>query len=181
MAHNLARWTARIGPQIVTTKTLSSPWPDGHPLGTPDHPASSPAWPWETQQSSPGPTASHSTPSLSARPLLTRHPANRTPRQLAPVRSERPCPIPPSPSPQPLKPPSAPPKASADRRQPPVYPPRMACNFLTPLPLSSPSPVDSGLDLTPVGLRWLVFGRFRPGRQDLMGREDSSLPLVLEL
>ena len=36
MAHNLARWTARIGlgQQIVTTKTLrrrSLPWPDGSP------------------------------------------------------------------------------------------------------------------------------------------------------
>ena len=36
MAHNLARWTARIGlgEQIVTTKTLRrrvSPWPDGSP------------------------------------------------------------------------------------------------------------------------------------------------------
>ena len=36
IAHNLARWTARIGlgEQLVTTKTLrraSSPWPDGSP------------------------------------------------------------------------------------------------------------------------------------------------------
>ena len=36
MAHNIARWTARIGlgEQVVTTKTLrrrSSPWPDGSP------------------------------------------------------------------------------------------------------------------------------------------------------
>ena len=56
MAHNLARWTARIGlgQQIVTTKT---PQTTGlclgrtdHPLGTPIDPASSPgAWPWEEQ------------------------------------------------------------------------------------------------------------------------------------
>ena len=49
MAHNLARWTARIGlgEQIVTTKTLrrrvfaSGRTP--HPLGTPPHPASATA------------------------------------------------------------------------------------------------------------------------------------------
>ena len=39
MAHNLARWTARIGlgEQVVTTKPSgggSSPWPDGCPLGS---------------------------------------------------------------------------------------------------------------------------------------------------
>ena len=73
MAHNLARWTARIGlgQQIVTTK---DPQTTGlclgrtaSPAGTPIDPASSPAWPWEEQFSrGPGPTASHSTPSLTA-------------------------------------------------------------------------------------------------------------------
>ena len=48
MAHNLARWTARIGlgEQIVTTKTRrrrSSPWPTAHPQGPPPHFASAPA------------------------------------------------------------------------------------------------------------------------------------------
>ena len=71
MAHNLARWTARIGlgEQIVTTKTLRrrvfalTP----HPLGTPPHPASATALALGYPvQSRPGPAASHSTPSLSA-------------------------------------------------------------------------------------------------------------------
>ena len=48
-AHNLARWTARIGlgEQIVTTKTppatVLRPGRTDHPLGTPPHPASAPA------------------------------------------------------------------------------------------------------------------------------------------
>ena len=73
MAHNLARWTARIGlgEQIVTTKTLRrrglclgrTP----HPLGTPPHPASATALALGYPvQSSPGAAASHSTPSLTA-------------------------------------------------------------------------------------------------------------------
>ena len=89
IAHNLARWTARIGlgEQLVTTKTLRRRvfslagrvtrsarrltlhlpqcWPLGNPV-----------------QSSPGPTASHSTPSLTASMPLTQRP-----RQLAPTRS----------------------------------------------------------------------------------------------
>ena len=73
MAHNLARWTARIGlgQQTVTTKT---PQTTGlclgrtdHPLGTPIDPASSPAPALGgAVQPRPGPTASHSTPSLTA-------------------------------------------------------------------------------------------------------------------
>ena len=48
MAHNLARWTARIGlgQKIVTTKTPTTglcPGRTDHPLGTPVDPASSPA------------------------------------------------------------------------------------------------------------------------------------------
>ena len=49
MAHNLARWTARIGlgEQVVTTKTLRTtvllPRRTAHPLGAPPHFASSPA------------------------------------------------------------------------------------------------------------------------------------------
>ena len=94
-------------------------------------------------QPRPGPTASHSTPSLTA---PVRHgPAIRTterPRQLAPIRSA-------SASCRVLsrhlahhshcRPPSAPPKAPADRRRPRIYPnsspdhPRL----LLPLPTSS--------------------------------------------
>ena len=72
MAHNLARWTARIGlgQQIVTTKTLrrrSFLGRTDHPLGTPIDPASSPALALGgAVQPRPGPTASHSTPSLTA-------------------------------------------------------------------------------------------------------------------
>ena len=73
MAHNLARWTARIGlgQQIVTTKTLRrrvfALAGTDHPLGTPIDPASSPALALGgAVQPRPGPTASHSTPSLTA-------------------------------------------------------------------------------------------------------------------
>ena len=73
MAHNLARWTARtgLGEQVVTTKTLRrrffSPRRTNHPLGPPPHPASSPALALGNPiQSRPGPTASHSTPDLTA-------------------------------------------------------------------------------------------------------------------
>ena len=73
MAHNLARWTARIGlgEQIVTTKTLrrrvfalaGRP----HPLGTPPDPASATGLALGGEvQPRPGPAASHSTPSLTA-------------------------------------------------------------------------------------------------------------------
>ena len=94
MAHNLARWTARIGlgEQIVTTKTLrrrvfalaGRP----HPLGTPDHPASSqalalggavPAALW------PDCEPFHSQPD-GARPPLTRQPTQR-PLKLALAQS----------------------------------------------------------------------------------------------
>ena len=95
MAHNLARWTARIGlgEQIVTTKTLRRRFfalagrltrsarrltlhlPQG--------------WPWETQFSrGPGPAASHSTPRLTVG-LQPAHPAdNRRSQQTraSPVR-----------------------------------------------------------------------------------------------
>ena len=73
MAHNLARWTARIGlgERIVTTKTLRRRFfalgRTAHPLGTPDHPASSPALALGgAVQPRPRPAASHSTPSLTA-------------------------------------------------------------------------------------------------------------------
>ena len=71
MAHNLARWTARIGlgERIVTTKTLRRRFfalagrltrsARRITLHLPKR------WPWE-EQLRPGPTASHSTPSLTA-------------------------------------------------------------------------------------------------------------------
>ena len=53
IAHNLARWTARIGlgEQLVTTKTLRLllPGRTAHPLGAPPHFASAQRWPWEAQ------------------------------------------------------------------------------------------------------------------------------------
>ena len=73
MAHNLARWTARIGlgsadrdHQDPQTTGLCLGRTD-HPLGTPIDPASSPALALGgAVQPRPGPTASHSTPSLTA-------------------------------------------------------------------------------------------------------------------
>ena len=149
MAHNLARWTARIGlgEQIVTTKTLRRrglrPGRTAHPLGTPPHPASATALALGNPvQSRPDPAASHSTPNLTA-PVRQ---CPQRPLQLAPVRSA-------SASCRVLsrhlahhthcRPPSASPKAPADRRQPPIYPnsspdhPRL----LLPLPFQCPLPV----------------------------------------
>ena len=60
-----------------------------HPLGTPPHPASATALALGNPvQSRPGTAASDSTPSLTTRLQLTRHPANRTPPQTraSPVR-----------------------------------------------------------------------------------------------
>ena len=77
MAHNLARWTARIGlgEQIVTTKTLRRHPPaavlrsggTAHPLGAPPHPASATALALGNPvQPRPGPAAHPATPSLTA-------------------------------------------------------------------------------------------------------------------
>ena len=115
MAHNLARWTARIGlgERIVTTKTLRRRFfslslaGTAHPLGTPVDPASSGslALGGEVQlRLGPGCKRFHSRPDA-ARPPLPHQPANPTPPQTRaiPVRE---CPllrpIPPSRSPQPL-------------------------------------------------------------------------------
>ena len=196
MAHNLARWTARIGPgeQIATTRTLRRRFfalagrraervsrftlrlPQALALG-------------RKVQLHLGPCCEpfHSRPDA-ARPLLTCHPANRTPRQLAPVRSA-------SASCRVLsrhlahhshcRPPSAPPKAPADRRQPPVYPnsspDHRACNFLTPLPLPSrrPSVSTGGFGLIcncPVP--GTIFSDFLPG-MGYTGRQNR-LHLVTE-
>ena len=73
MAHNLHRWTARLGlgEQIVTTKTLRrrffSLGRTAYPLGAPTHFASSPALALgKPVQPRPGTAASPSTPSLTA-------------------------------------------------------------------------------------------------------------------
>ena len=109
MAHNLARWTARIGlgQQIVTTKTQTTglrPGRTNHPLGTPIDPASATALALGNPvQPRPGPTASDSTSCLTARLQLTQRPANRTSPQtraspvcerllLRPLPAISPCP-----------------------------------------------------------------------------------------
>ena len=73
MAHNLARWTARIGlgERIATHQdppaAVLLPGRTAHPLGTPVDPASSGSLALGSPvQSRPGPAASHSTPSLTA-------------------------------------------------------------------------------------------------------------------
>ena len=73
MAHNIARWTARIGlgEQIVTTKTLRrrvfALAGRITPLGTPIDPASSPALAMgNLVQSCPGAASCHFTPGLTA-------------------------------------------------------------------------------------------------------------------
>ena len=83
MAHNLARWIARIGlgQQIRDHQdppaAVLCPGRTAHPLGTPDHPASSQALAVGGEaQSRPGTTASDSTPNLTTRLQLARHPAN---------------------------------------------------------------------------------------------------------
>ena len=88
MAHNIARWTARIGLgdlQVVTTKTLrrrASLRSGGtdHPLGAPPHTCIWPQrWPWEAQfDRALASIARPATPCLTAAAATGRHPANRT-------------------------------------------------------------------------------------------------------
>ena len=89
MAHNLARWTARIGlgeadrdhqdPQAAGLRSGGT----DHPLGAPPHFASPPALALGNPvQSRLGPAASHSVPGLTASLQLTQRPRN-----LAPPRS----------------------------------------------------------------------------------------------
>ena len=89
MAHNLARWTARIGlgerdrdhqdPQAAGLRSGGT----DHPLGAPPHFASPPALALGNPvQSRLGPAASHSVPGLTASLQLTQRP-----RTLAPPRS----------------------------------------------------------------------------------------------
>ena len=89
MAHNLARWTARIGlgERTVITKTLRrrvfALVGRITPLGAPPHFASPPALALGNPvQSRLGPAASHSVPGLTASLQLTQRPRN-----LAPPRS----------------------------------------------------------------------------------------------
>ena len=77
MAHNLARWTARIGlgEQIVTTKTLRRRFFSlagrAHPQGTPPHPASAPTVALGSPvQQRPGPAACPATPVLTSSPTI---------------------------------------------------------------------------------------------------------------
>ena len=85
MAHNLARWTARIGlgdrdhqdPQAAGLRSGGT----DHPLGAPPHFASPPAWPWETQ-------FSRALARLQAIPFHSRpRQLTQRPRNLAPPRS----------------------------------------------------------------------------------------------
>ena len=73
IAHNLARWTARIGlgEQLVTTKTLRRRFfslaGTAHPLGAPPHPASAPGLALgEPVQSRPGTIPRAASPVLTA-------------------------------------------------------------------------------------------------------------------
>ena len=142
MAHNLARWTARIGlgEQIVTTKTLRrrvfalagrlTRSARRLTLHLPQR------WPWETQSVG-DPAASHSTPNLSPPVPPTSPPTVRSASDLAvsypAISLTTPIGI-------------GVPK-TVDRRQPPIYPnsspdhPRL----LLPLPLPAAVSVDSGL------------------------------------
>ena len=77
LAHNLARWTARIGlgEQIVTTKTLRRrvllPGRTAHPQGTPPHPASATALALGNPvHSRPGTAACPATPVLTPSPAI---------------------------------------------------------------------------------------------------------------
>ena len=99
MAHNLARWTAAhrsgraTGDHQDSATAVLLPRRTAHPLGTPPHPASTQALALGNPvQSRPGPTASHSTPSLTAavcnRPANLTHQLPQTSPKLAPDRPQ---------------------------------------------------------------------------------------------
>ena len=130
-----------------------------HPQGTPPHSASATALALGNPvQSRPGTAASHSTPSLTTRRQLARHPANRTSPQTraSPVRDRLfPCPISPSRSSQPLQAAIGTPKSACrPSAEPPICPngaqdispvapsPLFRC----PQPVHRCPSVDSGLD-----------------------------------
>ena len=86
LAHNLARWAARIGlgEQLVTTKTLRRRFFSMAPDGLPARRADSlcichSAGPGKPIQPRPGPTASHPTPSLTALSSTAPTPPNSRP------------------------------------------------------------------------------------------------------
>ena len=164
MAHNLARWTVRIGlgEQVVTTKTLRRRFfsmagrltrsARRLTLHLPER------WPWETQFSRalarlraiPFPALTE--PSATDPPSGQLNvPANS--RHLGPRERLLPCPILPHLAHHSLcRPPAAPPKAPADRRQPPIYPNRARTialvtsspPFRCPHAVYTCPPVDSG-------------------------------------
>ena len=83
MAHNLARWTSRIGLNegVVTTKSLRRrslfPGRKDHPQGPPTHPASAPALALGNPfHLCPGTAAGHSTARLTSPKETTHRPAN---------------------------------------------------------------------------------------------------------
>ena len=150
MAHNLARWTARIGlgERIVTTKTLRrrvfalagriTRSARRLTLHLPQD------WPWEEQvQPCPGPTASHSTPSLTAPvrqcpnvPANSRQSGPRAPLTVSyPAISLTTATVGRHRHPQKRLQTAADP-ASTRIRAPTIH----VCYFLSPLPVSSPRP-----------------------------------------
>ena len=140
MAHNLARWTARIGlgEQIVTTKTLRRRFfalagrltrsARRFTLHLPQR------WPWETQ-------FSRALARLRAIPLPARRPAadpTSPPTRASSVRDRLfPCPIPPSPSAQPLQAPIGALK-SACRPPPTSHPTRIRAQTIASVTPSPP-------------------------------------------
>ena len=133
MAHNLARWTARIGlgERTATTKTFRRrvlrPGRTAHPPGAPPHPASSQALALGNPvQPRPGTAASHSIPGLTATPALTHPTDNRTSPQTraSPVRGgSLPRPLPAIlPGPTPADGHRGPARGLKTLRRPPVYP-----------------------------------------------------------
>ena len=121
-----------------------------HALGTSPHFASAPALALGSPvQWRPGTAASHSTPSLTTRRQLARHPANRTSPQTrpSPVRERLfPCPISPSRSSQPLQAAIGAPKSACRPPAKPPICPNGAQNIspVAPSPLFRCPSVDSG-------------------------------------
>ena len=151
MAHNLARWTARLGlgddsHHQDAPAALLLPRRTPHPLRAPPHPASSPALALGGPvQSRPGTAASDPTPSLTTCLQLTQHPRKLAPRRSASVsccvlsrhlalRNVR------------RRPPSLPP-ATEDRPQPHL--PEIVPEPSPPLPLIAHSPAVTS------SLRWI--------------------------
>ena len=92
MAHNIARWTARIGlgEQVVTTKTLRRRFFSlaGRITRSARRLTSATALALGSPvRSCPGPIARPATPCLTAAAATGRHPATERPRELAPVWS----------------------------------------------------------------------------------------------